>query len=46
VLVECGKPDQLFDEIVTVIEQGHGHTHRLWRLDEIERVALFPVALP
>lgn len=45
-LLACARTDELFDDIVDVVEQGSGNGHRLWRLQEIERVALFPSPVP
>jgi hypothetical protein len=45
-LLACSRPDELFDDLVDVVEQGYGYEHRLWHLCDIERASLFPEPLP
>jgi len=41
-LLACARPNELFDDLLEVIEQGYGDSHRMWRARDLTRAQLFP----
>jgi hypothetical protein len=45
-LLACMRPNELFDDLVEVIEHGYGYSDKMWRVRELERARLFPSPVP